>query len=100
MDKDVFVVIISAIVGGLVAYYLAKKQAEPKLNFGGHFKPHRHFFFEKCSRCGKRLKRYHCFWGKGDKMYCDVDYDGNTEWYCEKCEEETSKNVELTIPRN
>lgn len=33
-------------------------------------------------------------------MYCDVDYDGNTEWFCEKCETEMSKSVLHEIPHN
>lgn len=87
-------VAISIIVGGGVALLLCYLYyAEPTLNFHGHFKPHQHFFFEKCSKCGKRLKHYHWFWGKGDHMGCDVDYHGNTTWYCKKCDDEMSKNA-------
>ena len=72
--------------------FTALYRIEPTLNFNGHFKPHRHFFFEK------RLKHYHWFWGKGDKMGCDVDYHGNTQWYCEECDKEISKNFEYKDP--
>ena len=70
------------------------------LDLGGHFNPKRNFFFEKCSKCGKRLKHYHWFWGKGDFMAADVDYLGKTEWYCENCDAEMSKNVLHKIPHN
>lgn len=99
MTEDVFVVMFCSIVGGVVAYLLGKDKS-PTLDFGGHFNPKRHFFFEKCSKCGKRLKHYHWFWGKGDFMACDVDYLGKTEWYCEKCDAEMSKNVLHEIPHN
>lgn len=90
---------ISMVIGGGVALIINYLYfAEPKLNFSGHFKPHRHFFFEKCSKCGKRLKHYRWFWGKGDFMACDVDYHGNTEWYCEKCNNEISKNAKYEKP--
>ena len=69
------------------------------LKLGNHFKPKQHFFFEKCSKCGKRLKHYHWFWGKGDFMGCEVDYTGNTKWFCEDCENELNKNVLHCIPR-
>ena len=36
------------------------------------------------------------FWGEGDKMYCDVDYDGNTEWNCQECEDK--REVLYKIP--
>lgn len=77
-----------------------KVEKSQDLDFGNHFKPKQHFFFEKCSRCGKRLKHYHWFWGKGDFMGCDVDYRGNTEWFCEKCEEENNKGVLHQIPQD
>lgn len=94
MNEYIMCVGISLVVGGGVALIInALYYGEPTLNFKGHFKPRRHFFFEKCSKCGKRLKHYHWFWGKGDKMGCDVDYHGNTEWYCEKCEDEMSKDA-------
>lgn len=63
------------------------KEKQEDLNFGDHFKPKRHYFYEKCCKCGRKLKHYHWFWGEGDKMYCDVDYDGNTEWNCQECED-------------
>jgi hypothetical protein len=99
MKDIIFAIAISPIIGGLVSICIcAFYYSEPKLNFGGHFKPKRHFFFEKCSACGKRLKHFHWFWGKGDKMFCDVDYHGNTEWYCEKCDEEIHKNIPHVPP--
>lgn len=70
------------------------------LDFGKHFKPKKHFLFERCTRCGKRLKHYHWFWGKGDFMGCEVDYDGNTNWFCEVCENELNDNVLQSIPTN
>lgn len=69
------------------------------LYFGKRFKPKKHFFFEHCARCGKRLKHYHWFWGKGDFMGCEVDYDGNTEWFCEICENDIQDAVLNTIPK-
>lgn len=90
---------ISIAIGGGIAWVISSiYYGEPTLNFKGHFKPRRHFLFEKCSKCGKRLKHYHWFWGKGDKMGCDVDYHGNTEWYCEECDKEISKNFEYKDP--
>lgn len=77
-----------------------KVEKKQELDFNGKFKPKMHFFFEKCSKCGKRLKHYHWFWGKGDYMGCDVDYFGNTEWYCEECDKELHKNVLHKIPTN
>ena len=78
-----------------IKFKIVKKQ---DLDFGNHFKPKKHFLFEHCAKCGKRLKHYHWFWGKGDFMGCDVDYNGNTEWFCEKCEEENNKTVLNRIP--
>ena len=77
-----------------------KVEKSQELDFGEHFKPKMHFFFEKCSKCGKRLKHYHWFWGKGDYMGCDVDFLGNTEWFCKKCDDENSKDVLHRIPTN
>ena len=79
-----------------IKFKIVKKQ---DLDFGNRFKPKKHFFFEHCIKCGKRLKHYHWFWGKGDFMGCDVDYQGNTEWFCEKCEEENRRNVIHKIPQ-
>lgn len=94
-------VAIAMLIGCGVAWIICTLYySEPTLNFKGHFKPHRHFFFEKCSKCGKRLKHYHWFWGKGDFMACDVDYHGNTVWYCKECDEELSKNAIHEIPHN
>lgn len=95
MIKYVLITVaISMLIGGVVALVIGSLYyGEPRLNFHGHFKPKQHYFFEKCSKCGKRLKHYHWFWGKGDKMACDVDYHGNTDWYCEKCDNEISKNA-------
>lgn len=78
-----------------IKFKIVKKQ---DLDFGNRFKPKKHFLFEHCAKCGKRLKHYHWFWGKGDFMGCDVDYNGNTEWFCEKCEEENNKTVLNRIP--
>lgn len=94
MREILFAIMTAPVIGGLIACYIFLCfYSDPKLDFNGHFKPKRHFFFEKCSVCGKRLKHYHWFWGKGDKMFCDVDYRGNTEWYCEKCDEELRKDI-------
>ena len=93
----VFILMIATIVVFRPTISIESKQ---ELNLGNHFKPKMHFFYEKCSRCGKRLKHYHWFWGKGDYMGCDVDYFGNTEWYCEECDKELSKNVLHKIPTN
>ena len=79
-----------------IKFKIEKKQ---DLDFGNHFKPKRHFLFEHCAKCGKRLKHYHWFWGKGDFMGCEVDYEGNTKWFCEKCETEMNKNVLHKIPK-
>ena len=68
------------------------------LNLSGYFKPKRHYFHEKCSKCGKKLKHYHWFSGKGDKMFCDVDYHGNTTWYCQECDEEIRKDAIYEVP--
>lgn len=81
-----------------VGEFKVKKSRE--LNFGKHFKPKRHFLFEYCAKCGRRLKHYHWFWGKGDFMGCDVDYLGNTQWYCEECDKELDNNVLHKIPKN
>lgn len=83
-----------------VLFFLLYATREPYLNFHGHFKPKKHFFFERCSKCGKKLKHYHWFWGKGDFMACDVDYRGNTTWFCENCNDELSQNVLNTVPQN
>lgn len=83
-------IIASGVVFWIINYLYNK---EPTLDLKGHFKPKRHFFFEKCSKCGKKLKHYHWFWGKGDYMACDVDYHGNTEWYCKECDDEMRKDV-------
>jgi hypothetical protein len=95
MIKSVFIpAIILMIIGCIIALIISTIYfSEPKLNFHGHFKPKQHYFFEKCCKCGRRLKHYHWFWGKGDKMFCDVDYHGNTEWYCEECDNEIHKNT-------
>jgi hypothetical protein len=94
-------VIISAFILGIIAYYIRKYfNSEPKLNLNGHFRPRRHFFFEKCSKCGKRLKHYHWFWGKGDTMFYEVDYHGNTTYYCETCDAEMQKNYIHEIPHD
>lgn len=54
---EIFICIaIPIIASGVVVWiinYLYNK--EPTLDLKGHFKPKRHFFFEKCSRCGKNL---------------------------------------------
>ena len=92
-------VAVAILIGcGVVQIIYTLYYSEPTLNFKGHFKPRRHFFYEKCSKCGKRLKHYHWFWGKGDFMACDVDYHGKTEWYCKKCDAEMSKNAIHEIP--
>lgn len=31
-------------------------------------------------------------------MACDVDYDGNTEWYCKACDDEMSKDATYEKP--
>lgn len=89
-------IVISVLIVRLIVNIIASR--EPYLNFHGHFRPKRHFFFERCSKCGKRLKHYHWFWGKGDFMACDVDYDGNTEWLCKECDDEISKNAIHKVP--
>ncbi len=81
-----------------ILFFLKYITREPYLDFRGRFKPKRHFFFERCSKCGKKLKHYHWFWGKGDFMACDVDYDGNTEWLCEKCNNKQIKNCVYKEP--
>ena len=92
---------ISLVIGsGVVLIINYAHLAKPKLDFGGHFTPHRHFFFEKCAKCGKKLKHYHWFWGKGDKMGCEVDYFGNTKWYCEKCDAEIWSDCNYEEPHN
>ena len=94
MNDILMIFTIAPTIGALVAViFCMLYYSEPTLSFGGHFTPHRHFFFEKCSKCGKRLKHYHWFWGKGDFMACDVDYHGNTKWFCKECDEETNKNA-------
>lgn len=93
---DILMIIL--ILFSIVSIFATLYRNEPTLNFKGHFKPRRHFFFEKCSKCGKKLKHYHWFWGKGDFMACDVDYYGNTEWYCKKCDDDMSKNAIHEIP--
>ncbi len=94
------IAILVVIGSGVILIINHLHLAEPKLDFGEHFKPHRHFFFEKCSKCGKKLKHYHWFWGKGDKMGCEVDYFGNTKWYCEKCDEEIWSAYDYEEPHN
>ena len=84
----------------LLSQVSIKCESKQDLDLGNHFKPKEHFFYEKCSRCGKRLKHYHWFWGKGDYMGCDVDYLGNTEWFCKECDDENNKNVLHKIPTN
>lgn len=100
MIKDILMtMVITSIIGCVIALIIAfLYYSEPRLNLHGHFKPKQHYFFEKCCKCGRRLKHYHWFWGKGDKMACDVDYHGNTEWYCKKCDDEMSKNAIHEIP--
>lgn len=73
-------------------------EREQDLDFGKHFRPKEHFFYERCSVCGKRLKHYRWFWGNGDFMGCDVDYNGNTKWYCKDCNDELEKNTVYTYP--
>lgn len=98
IDCLVYIVIAILVGGGVGLIISILYYGEPTLDLKGHFKPQKHFFFEKCSRCGKRLKHYHWFLGKGDFMACDVDYHGNTEWYCKKCDEETSKDEIYSDP--
>lgn len=94
-------ILISVVIGsGIVLIINYLYLTEPKLNLNGHFKPHKHFFFEKCAKCGKKLKHYHWFWGKGDKMGCEVDYFGNTKWYCEKCDAEIWADCNYEEPHN
>lgn len=93
IEELLYLVIVAIVCGGGIALIVNFLFTEPTLNFQGHFKPRRHYFFERCAKCGKRLKHYHWFWGKGDQMACDVDYHGNTEWYCKKCDDEISKNA-------
>lgn len=88
--NDLFYIVACLFIVVLLIDIAAQK--EPYLNFKGHFKSRRHFFFERCSKCGKKLKHYHWFWGKGDFMACDVDYHGNTKWFCEDCNNEQEKN--------
>lgn len=99
MELLYILVIILTIVFGLTntVFKIEKTQ---DLDFGRHFKPKKHFLFEHCSKCGKRLKHYHWFWGKGDFMGCEVDYMGNTKWFCEDCENELNKNVLHQIPKD
>ena len=94
----IFILILSASGIALIVDILTN--AEPTLNLKGHFKPKMHFFYEKCSRCKKRLKHYHWFWGKGDCMDCDVDYHGNTIWYCRECYTKINKGVIYEAPHN
>ena len=93
--NDMFIYILVFIFGLMFLFSQGgiKVETSQELDFKNKFKPKMHFFYEKCSKCGKKLKHYHWFWGKGDKMGCDVDYHGNTEWYCEKCDDEISKNA-------
>lgn len=81
-------------------FSLLRYDRSSELDLKGRFKPKRHFFFEKCSVCGKRLKHYHWFWGRGDFMACDVDYDGSTEWFCKDCDDERSKNAIHEVPHD
>ena len=94
MEK--YIGILALITAVLLFWHISTK--EPHLDFHGHFKPKRHFFFERCSKCGKRLKHYHWFWGKGDFMACDVDYDGNTSWFCKTCNDKLSKEAVPKCP--
>ena len=92
-DLMAAIAVAMLIAGAVSLFRWASHAGEARLNFHGHFKPKQHYFFEKCCKCGKRLKHYHWFWGKGDKMGCDVDYHGNTEWYCEECDNKIHKNT-------
>lgn len=62
-------------------------EKEQDLNLDKEFKTKEHFFYEKCSICGEKLK--HARFGiKGDVMRCTVECKGKTTWYCKKCAEE------------
>jgi hypothetical protein len=100
MEVYLYIVILITVV--LFVFQNIKFRIEKKqdLDFKGHFKPKKHFWFEHCARCGKRLKHYHWFWGKGDFMGCEVDYNGKTQWFCEICENELNDNVFQRIPTN
>ena len=73
-------------------------EKEQDLDFGKHFRPKEHLFYERCSVCGKKLKHYRWFWGAGDCMSCEVDYCGNAKWYCKDCNDELEKNTVYTYP--
>ena len=91
----VLILMVSVLLGSCVKL---KVETHQELDLGNHFKPKKHFLFEHCAKCGKPLKHYHWFWGKGDFMGCEVDYKGNTEWFCEVCENEFQDNVLQQIP--
>lgn len=74
----------------LSLFLLSKKiyiEKQQDLNLDKEFKVKKHFFYETCSICGKKLK--HARFGRtGDVMYCTVECRGKTTWYCEKCKVE------------
>ena len=71
----------------LIVFFLSKKiyiEKQQDLNLGKEFKTKKHFFYETCSICGKKLK--HARFGKtGDVMFYTVECRGKTTWYCEEC---------------
>lgn len=74
----------------LILFLLSQKiyiEKQQDLNLDKEFKTKKHFFYERCSICGKKLKHAR-FGKKGDVMRCTVECKGKTTWYCEKCAEE------------
>lgn len=81
MDMLIYV-LLAALIGAVVSLSVnVTIEKVQNLDFGGHFKPKRQRRVEKCTKCGRKIK-------KGEKVGCVVDYHGHTEWYCEECDKD------------
>ena len=95
----IYILVFSVIFLALVTttkinFYTVEEQ---DLNLDKEFKTKKHFFYEKCSVCGKKLRHARSC-KKGDNMYCTVECRGKTTWYCEKCNKERLDKIPNISP--